>query len=149
MKLGRNNYRSLEGNGFTLDMAGNFTKILDRNRSIYQQWYQSFMENVHLLNLRPNKWLKSSRLPIIDDLVIFVYNDSNHAKESIHWRLGRVVEVLGTKVSLKYTGKFKGVEQTLVRSLRDISIVYSVGEMSINTRDHFDECSKLSNTQGE
>jgi len=149
LKLGRNNYRSLEGNGFSLDMAGSFTKILDRNRSIYQQWYQSFMENVHLLNLRPNKWLKSSRLPIIDDLVIFVYNDSNHAKESIHWRLGRVVEVLGTKVSLKYTGKFKGVEQTLVRSLRDISIVYSVGEMSINTRDHFDECSKLSNTQGE
>ena len=28
------------------------------------------------------------------------------------------------------------VEQTLVRSVRDISIVYSVGEMLINTLDH-------------
>ena len=35
-------------------------------------------------------------------------------------------------------------EQTLVRSVRDISIVYSVGEMLSNTVDHFNECVKLS-----
>ena len=149
LKLGRNNHRSLEGNGIDLDMSANFTKILNRNRSIYQQWYQSFMENVHLLNLRPNKWLKSSRLPKVNDLVIFVYNDSNYTKESTTWKLGRIVDVLGTKVSLKYSVKTNGVEQTLVRSMRDISIVYSVGEMLINTRDHHDECSKLSNAQEE
>ena len=34
LKLGRNNTRSLEGNGIDLDMSSNFTKILDRNRSI-------------------------------------------------------------------------------------------------------------------
>ena len=149
IKLGRNNFRSLEGNGIDLDMTSNFTQILDRNRSIYQQWYQSFMENVHLLNLRPNKWLKSSRLPNIDDLAIFLFNDSNHAKESVNWKLGRIVKVSGTKVSLRYSVRANGVEQTLVRSLRDISIVYSVGEFLINTRDHFDECSKLSCTREE
>ena len=42
LKLGRNNSRSLEGSGIDLDMSSNFTKILDRNRSIYQQWYQIF-----------------------------------------------------------------------------------------------------------
>jgi len=149
LKLGRNNHRSLEGNGIDLDMTANFTKLLHRNRSIYQHWYQSFIENVHLLSLRPNKWLKSSRLPKIDDLVIFLYSDSNHAKESTNWRLGKIVEVLETKVSVKYHGKTSGVEQTLVRSMRDISIVYSVGEMMINTRDHFDECSKQVNAQEE
>ncbi len=59
LKLGSNNYRSLEGTGITLEMSTNFTKILDRNQSIYQQWFQGFINNVHLLNLRPNKWLES------------------------------------------------------------------------------------------
>ena len=149
LKLGRNNHRSLEGNGIDLDMTANFTKLLHRNRSIYQHWYQSFIENVHLLSLRPNKWLKSSRLPLVNDLVVFVYNDSNHAKDSINWRLGKVVKVVGNKVSLKHFIKATGVEQTLERSLRDVSIIYSVGELLINTRDHFDECARLSKVQEE
>ena len=124
-------------------MRSNFTKILDRNRSIYQQWYQTFIDNVHLLNLHPNKWLKSSWLPVINDIVLFVFNDSNYVKESLCWKLGKVVDVQGNKVSLRYSIKTR-VEQTLVRSVRDISIVYSVGEMLINTSDHFNECAKLS-----
>ena len=44
LKLGRNNSRSLEGYGIDLDMSSNFTQILDRNRSIYQQWYQTFID---------------------------------------------------------------------------------------------------------
>ena len=136
LKLGRNNTRSLEGNEIDLDMSSNFTKILDRNRSIYQQLYQTFIDNVHLLNLRPNKWLKSGRLPLSGDIVLFVFNDGNCAKESICWKLGKVVDVLGTKVTLRYSIRTKA-EQTLVRSVRDISIVYSVGEMLRNTVDHF------------
>ena len=143
LKLDRNNCRSLEGNGIDLEMRSNFTKILDRNRSIYQQWYQTFIDNVHLLNLHPNKWLKSSWLPVINDIVLFVFNDSNYVKESLCWKLGKVVDVQGNKVSLRYSIKTR-VEQTLVRSVRDISIVYSVGEMLINTSDHFNECAKLS-----
>jgi len=149
LKLGRNNYRSLEGNGFDLEMSSNFTQILDRNRSIYQQWYQSFIHNVHLLNLRPNKWLKSSRLPLINDLVVFVYNDSNHGKEPINWKLGKIVKIVGNKVSVSYSVRTTGIEQTLERSLRDISIIYSVGEFLINTQDHFDECTKLYGVQEE
>ena len=37
----------------------------------------------------------------------------------------------------------------MVRSLRDISIVYSVGEMLSNTVEHFDECAKLSGSGSE
>ena len=100
LKLGRNNSRSLEGNGIYLEMGSNFTKILVRNRSIYQQWYQTVIDNVHLLNLRLNKWLRSSWLPIINDIVLFMFNDSNYVKESICWKLGKVVDVQGNKVEI-------------------------------------------------
>ncbi len=72
LKLGRSNYRSLEGSGIGLEMSSNFTKILERNRTIYQQWYQGFMDKFHFLSLRPNKWLKSGRTPVINDIVCFV-----------------------------------------------------------------------------
>ena len=77
LNLKRQRKRFLEGNGIDLEMSSNFTKILDRNRSIYQQWYQMFIDNIHLLNLRPNKWLKSDRLPLVDNIVLFVFNDGN------------------------------------------------------------------------
>ena len=142
LKLGRNNYRSLEGSGIDLEMSSNFTKILDRNRSIYQQWYQGFIDNIHLLNLKPDKWLVTSRIPVINDIVLFVFNDSSCSKEAIYWKLGKVRSIKGSKVTLSYALKSKGGEQTVVRSVRDISIVYSVGEFSINTREHFHECAR-------
>ena len=46
------------------------------------------------------------------------------------------------KVTLSYALRSKGGEQTVVRSVRDISIVYSVGEFSINTHEHFHECTR-------
>jgi len=142
LKLGRNNYRSLEGSGIDLEMSSNFTKILDRNRSIYQQWYQGFIDNIHLLNLKPDKWLVTSRMPVINDVVLFVFNDSSCSKEAIYWKLGKVIDIKGSKITLSYALKSKGGEQTVVRSVRDISIVYSVGEFSINTREHFRECTR-------
>jgi len=142
LKLGRNNFRSLEGCGINLDMSSNFTKLLDRNRDVYRSWYQTFMDNVHLLNLRPNKWLRSSRSPIINDIVLFVFNDGNLTKESTTWKLGKVSKLENNRVSITYFTKSNGKEQVLVRSIRDISIVYSVGEMMINTLDHFNDCAK-------
>ena len=67
LKLGRNNHRSFEGCGINLEMSPNFTKLLDRNRAVYKCWFQTFVQNIHYLNLRPNKWLRSSRLPITSD----------------------------------------------------------------------------------
>ena len=76
-------------------------------------------------------------------LYCLVFNDSNYVKESICWKLGKVVDVQGNKVSLRYSMKAR-IEQTLVRSVRDISIVYSIGEMLLNSLNHFNECAKLS-----
>ena len=57
------------------------------------------------MNLHPKKWLKSSQLPIVNDIVLFIFNDSNYAKESIVWKLGRVSRVETTKMSALYSMK--------------------------------------------
>ena len=48
-----------------------------------------------------------------------------------------------TNVSSRYSVKANGVEQTFVRSVRDISILNSFEEILINSSDHF-KCTKLS-----
>lgn len=101
-----------------------------------------FTDNIHLLNLHPDKWLKSSRSPIINDNVIFVFNDSNYTKDSITWILGRITKVDKRKVSILYTNRNPKNNQILEQSLRDISVIYSVGEMVINTREHFKACNE-------
>ena len=76
LKLDRHNYHALEGSGIKLDMAFNLTALLERNQELYCNWYGIFLENIHMLDLRPNKWLKNSRLPVLNDIVLFVFNDS-------------------------------------------------------------------------
>ena len=96
LKLGRNNNRSLDGAGIKVELNPNFTRILERNRGVYQDWLQMFIDNIHLLTLEPDLWRNSSRLPIMDDIVLFVYNDSGHGKESIDWKVGRRIRRLGS-----------------------------------------------------
>ena len=72
LKLGRNNYCSLEGSGIKLE------------------WYGIFIENIHVLDLGPNKWLKNSRLPVLDDIVLFVFNNSEYGKRGMDLRLGKI-----------------------------------------------------------
>jgi len=48
LKLGRNNYRSLEGSGFNIEMSKIPSKILERNREVFKCWYQLFIDNIHM-----------------------------------------------------------------------------------------------------
>ena len=102
LKLGRNNYRALECSGIKLDMASNLTYLLERNRELYCEWYGIFLENIHMLDFRPNKWLKNSRLPVLEDIVLFVFNDSEYGKAGMDWRLGKITVMKGTQVSVMY-----------------------------------------------
>jgi len=79
--------------------------------------------------------------------VCFVFNDSSCSKESVYWKLGRVTGVSGSKVTLKYSLKAKGNEQTVVRSVRDVSVVYAVGEFLSNTSNHLMIVQKVTKTQ--
>lgn len=84
LKLGRNSNRSLAGPGIIVDMNPNLTQILERNREICSQWFSIFMDNIHMLTFKPNKWNKSTDLPNIENVGLFVFDDS---KSDILWKL--------------------------------------------------------------
>ena len=141
LKMGRNNNRSLEGSGVIFDKTPQFSAILRRNREIYQSWYQLFIDNIHNLSVKPPKWSVNSRKPVHNDIVLFTFNDSGYSKGSITWKLGRIVEASDRKVRITYAGKpnKSGITKmiTLERNPRDVSILFSVGDFTINTQDHF------------
>ena len=56
-----------------------------------------------MLDLRPNKWLKNSRLTVLDDIVLFVFNDSEYGTGGMDWRLGKITGVKGPQISVTYS----------------------------------------------
>ena len=66
-------------------------------------------------------------------------------KNPLHGNWVGFQRLKNARISIVYSVKSNGVEQTLVRSIRDVSILYSVGEMMINTVDHFYVCVKREN----
>ena len=140
LNMGRNNNRSLEGSGFKFEKSQNFSRILERNRETYQVWFQLFIDNIHNLAMRPNKWNVNSRSPIVEDIVLFTYTDGGYSKENVVWKLGRVIEVSKRKVRITFLSKTsksgKCIMHQLDRNPRDISIIFSTGDFAINTQDH-------------
>ena len=59
-------------------MSSNLVAMLERNLELYCEWYKIFIDNTHMLDLQPNKWLKNSRLSVMDEVVLFVFNDSEY-----------------------------------------------------------------------
>ena len=138
--LGRNNARSLQGQGFDINSSKIPTSILERNRNVYKTWFQLFIDNIHMFTLRPDKWNDNSRLPVIDDVVLFTFNDSGYEKSNIEWKLGLISQCLERKVEITYVSKISKTgnvtKSKLLRSIRDVSIIFSVDELFINTNQH-------------
>ena len=104
-------------------MASNLIGLLERNRELYCEWYGTFIENIHMLDLRPNKWLKNNRLPVLDDIVLFVFNASEYGKGGMDWRLGKITGVKGTQVSVTYS--VRGAKAK-VPPMHTVGCVYSI-----------------------
>ena len=89
-----------------------------------------------MLDLRPNKWLKNSRLLVLDDIVLFVFLDSEYGKGGSEWRLGKVSGVKGSQISISYS--VRGAKA----KVSPFSILYSAGDLLVNTRKHFLFCER-------
>ena len=143
LKMGRKNSRSLEGSGFKFEKSQKFSRILERNRETYQVWFQLFIDNIHNLGIRPNKWATNSRMPVIEDIVLFVFTDAGYSKENVSWKLGRVIEVSKRKVRITFFSKpsstGKSIMHQLERNPRDVSNLFSAGDFAINTKDHYND----------
>ena len=152
LKLGRNNFRSLDGGGINILASQIPTEILERNRQIVHCWYQLFIDNIHMLMLKPDKFLINSEPPKRDDIVLFTMVDGAMGKNSIVWKLGKVVKVLDRKAIISYITRIPKIgsplKSELNRNFRDISILYSVGDLFINTPEHFNTyCGESKNTK--
>ena len=91
------------------------------------------------------KWLTNSSQPEVVDTVMFIYSDSGYGKKDRVWKLGKIIEAQPTKVKILFfptkTGKkvplkpIKG--QTLQRNQREVSILFSLGELYMNSKEYF------------
>ena len=63
------------------------------------------------------------------------------------FRLGKITAVKGTQVSVMYS--LRGTKakltpmHTVQRSAKDVSIIYSAGDLMVNTRAHFSALKEL------
>ena len=142
LKLGRNNFRSLQG---SMDIkAGHLpSALLTRNRKITSTFIQLLLDRAHHFQLKPNKWTESSeRGAQVDDIVIFVHTDAGKGSDTdTAWRLGKVTAVSESKVTVMYAAKAKKDKipkmKMVVRSPRDVSILFSEKELLVNSSDYF------------
>ena len=94
LKLGKNNFRTMQGGGIDLNMSANLTNLLTRNQQIYDTWYQMYIDSIHLFALRPSLWPHTDKLPEIGDVVVFVHKeDVLVGKKGADWKLAKVVQV--------------------------------------------------------
>jgi len=144
--IGRNNFRSLEGVGIDLINSQIPTEILDRNKEITAFWYQEFLDNIHMLMLKPSKFLVSSDPPTEHSIVLFTLLDGLYSKEQIVWKLGKVIEVDSRRVKISYISRIpkigSPIKSEVYRNFREISLIYSVDDIFINTREHFCNASR-------
>ena len=141
IKMGRNNNRSLAGSGIKLELTPNLSRMLENNRKIFSAWSKLFIENIHALNLRPPKWEESGRQPRLDDIVLFVHNDAVHADDATRWKLGKISKVKDRAVEVMFyvqtPSTKKMVPHVVQRNPRDISILFSLDEVYVNSKEYF------------
>ena len=150
LKLGKNNYRSLDG---SMDITNRVlpSDILDRNRKITATFLQILVDRIHYFNHRPKKWLYSSEIPPkVDDIVLFIMEDGKVSADN-DWKIGRIVEVHHRKVRVMYPAK-KSPDHIiswkfLNRNWRDVSILVAENELYMNSTDFFDSIKAGKDTQ--
>ena len=69
--------------------------------------------------------------------MLFVFLDSEYGKGGSEWRLGKVSGVKGSQISISYSVRDARTKvpplHTVLQSARDVSILYSVGDLLVNT----------------
>ena len=142
IKMGRNNFRSMQGGGIDLNMSANLTNLLTRNQQIYDIWYQMYVDSIHLFALRPSLWPHTDKLPDVGDVVIFVHKEDELAgRKGAEWKLARITQVEERRIELEYsTGAKKSgaiTKRRVWRNPRDVAIIMTPEELAINSKDYF------------
>ena len=136
--LGRNNFRSLSLD-IKLCEPTLPSKILENNAKIFAVYMQTLIEHLHyFLGSPPGKWEYSDdRQPLTGDIVSFIFNDGVIPV----WKIGRVINVEGSNVEIDYVNVTKDTSQSksVIRSPRDLKIIFSEGDFALNSQKYFSE----------
>ena len=131
LKLGRNNYRQLEG---PVILEGGLSQQLRRNRLITAKWYELFIERISLLVPPPK--VEHDRQPELGDVVLFVHQDPNY-KKLWTWKLGLIVEkVSRTTYKIRYSVG-GDITRFLEQAVGQISIIVPVDQVHVQHPDFF------------
>jgi hypothetical protein len=144
--LGRNNNRSIEGY-IKLDKGTGPDTLLRRNQEIQKLWYQMFIDRIHHLIPRPDKWKKTDNVNV-GDIVLFTYTE-NAAMGGDVWKLGRIQSIpKKNQVIITFPGNThkKGLPKmkTIQRCPRNVSVISAAGEIGLNTKEYYQ---KIANSQ--
>ena len=123
LKLGRNNFRQLEGN---IVLHGGPQTLLERSRLLQERWYALFIDRIHLLVPGPAKPLQRVLSP--GDVVVFIFKDAAIPKLET-WRLGVITrQVSRSTFEIRYSSE-SGKPRLIQRSARQISLIYGENEI--------------------
>jgi hypothetical protein len=139
LKLGRNNFRQLEGEIVLSDAP---QLLLTRNRQIQKRWYEIFFNKLHLLIPKPEPPRGRKLQP--GDIVLFVVTDAG-SKRMWEWRLGVIERIVSrTTYEVRYAGIDEGPPRTLLRSAREMSLILPVDELPLTHPDFFKDLDRSS-----
>ena len=133
--LGRNNKRAPVG----------YPRIESKSRQIEQMdrvhkaWWKVW-KNEKLVDHIPHppKWFTNSRPPEVGDIVVYLKQDKDVTLGDTLWRLGRIVEVIGSEgdgkvrsVKIEYSNPKEEVYRYTHRSARKVAILFREGELEM------------------
>ena len=124
LKLGRNNFRQLEG---TIILSNAPQAQLERNRLCQEKWYELFIDRIHLLV--PKAERRDAIVLKPDDVVLFVFQDAGMHRMWVR-RLGVVVrQVSRTTYEIWYISVPGGPPRLIMRDALHICLVHKTDEI--------------------
>ena len=131
LKLGRNNDRSPVG---SMKIARNLSKILASNVEIFNVWFDNWLINHVPKIIHQPKWFKQDTDIMINDIVLFLKNDSilcstyqyGIIKDVSPGRDGRI-----RKVTVAYKNANESTFRTSSRAVRELVVIHQASEESL------------------
>jgi hypothetical protein len=132
--LGRNNRRSPSG----YPRVSSKSRQVEDLDTVYRAWWKVWkLERLVDYIPRPNKWLKTTREPKVDDIIVFLKVDKEVALGQSLWRLGRIKKIVISadsrvrQATIEYKNHNESKSRETCRPVRKIAIIHREGDLEL------------------
>jgi hypothetical protein len=133
LKLGRNNFRQLEGE---IQLSGGPQTMLERNRRLTEKWYQLFVDRIPLLVPKAEK--PSGAILKAGDVVLFLFQDPGVPRMHT-WKLGVINKQQSRSTyEIRYVTSPGALPKFICRDLRHICVICGVDELPPMSRLYYE-----------